>query len=131
MFNIFINDIFFFVEKPEISNFADGNVVYSCGRDLAKIKEDLICTMKNVVKRFMLSSLKASPGKFQLMILGDKTCYKHILKIKWTCVESSDDVTLFGVMTDKNLTFKRHVENLVRKTHINFMLFHALENFSL
>ena len=26
----------------------------------------------------MLNSLKANPGKFQFMILGDKTCYKHI-----------------------------------------------------
>ena len=77
---LLINDIFFFVEKSEICNFADDNTVYSCGKDLAKIKEDLICTMKNVLKWFMLNSLKANPGKFQFMILGDKTCYKHILK---------------------------------------------------
>ena len=86
LFNIFINDIFFFVEKSEICNFADDNTVYSCGKDLAKIKEDLICTMKNVLKWFMLNSLKANPGKFQFMVLGDKTCYKHILKINSTCV---------------------------------------------
>ena len=94
LFNIFINDIFFSVEKPKICNFADDNTVYSCGKDLAKIKEDLICTMKNVLKWFMLNSLKANPGKFQFMILGDKTCYKHMLKINSTCVRSSDDVTL-------------------------------------
>ena len=84
LFNIFINGIFFFVEKSEICNFVDDNTVYSCGKDLAKIKEDLICTMKNVLKWFMLNSLKANPGKFQFMILGDKTCYKHILKINST-----------------------------------------------
>ena len=28
LFNIFINDIFFFVEKSEICNFADDNTVY-------------------------------------------------------------------------------------------------------
>ena len=38
---IFINDIFFFVEKSEICNFTGGNTVHSCGKDLAKIKEDL------------------------------------------------------------------------------------------
>ena len=71
--------------------------------------------MKNVLTWFMLSSLKANPEKFQFMILGDKTCYKHILKINSICVQSSDDVTLLGVMIDKNLTFKKHVGNLVRK----------------
>ena len=123
LFNIFINDIFFFVEKSEICNFADDNTVYSCGKDLAKIKGDLICTMKNVLKWFMLNSLKANPGKFQFMILGDKTCYKHILKINSICVQSSDDVTLLGVMIDKNLTFKKHVGNLVRKAQYKL---HAL-----
>ena len=49
------------------------------------------------------------------MILGYKTCYKHKLKINLTCVHFSDDVTLFGLMIDKNLTFKKHNDNLVCK----------------
>ena len=79
--------------------------------------------MKNVLKWFMLNSLKANPGKFQFMILGDKTCYKHILKIDSTCVQSSDDVTFLGVMIDKNLTFKKHIDNLIHKAQYKL---HAL-----
>ena len=115
LFNILINDIFFFLEKSKICNFTDDNTLNLCGKDLPKIKEDLICTMENILKWFRLNSLKANPGKFQFMIFGDKTCYKHMLKINLTCVQSSDDVTLLSVMIDKNLTFKKHVDNLVRK----------------
>ena len=129
LFNIFINNIFFFVEKSEICNFADDNTVYSCGKDLAKIKEDMICTIKNVLKWFMLNSLKANPGKFQFIILGDKTCYKHILKINSTCVQSSDDVTLLGVMIDKNLTFKKHVGNLVRQAQYELYALQRIRKF--
>ena len=64
-------------------------IIYSCGKDLPKIKEALIGTMKNILKRFMLNSLKANPGKLQFMILGDKTYYEHVLKINLTCVQSS------------------------------------------
>ena len=60
------------------------------------------------LKQSRLNSLKAKPGKFQFMIIGDKTCYKHILKIDSTCVQSSDNVTLLGVIIDMNLTFKTH-----------------------
>ena len=127
--NIFINDIFFFVEKSEICNFADDNTVYSCGKDLTKIKEDLIFTMKNILKWFMLNSLKANPGKFQFMILGDKTCYKHVLKINSTCVQSSDDVTLLGVTIEKNSTFKKHVDNLVRKSQYKFHALRCIRKF--
>ena len=49
--------------------------------------------MKNVLKLFM-KLFKANPGKFQFMILADETCYKHILKVNSTCVQSGDDVTL-------------------------------------
>ena len=50
LFNIFINNIFFFVEKSELLIFADDNAMYSCGKDLPKIKEDLIYAMKNILK---------------------------------------------------------------------------------
>ena len=83
LFNVFINDIFFFVENSEICNFADDNAVYLCGKDLPKIKDDLICAMKNILKWFRLNYLKVNPGKFQFTILGDKRCYKHILKINY------------------------------------------------
>ena len=51
--------------------------------------------------------LKANPGKFQFIILGDKTCYKDILKVNLTCIQSIDDVTFLGVIIDNNLTFKK------------------------
>ena len=102
LFNIFINDIFFLVGKLEIRNFADDNTIYSCGKDLPKIKKDLICVMKNILKCFRLNSVKFNLEKFQFMILGDKSCYEHILKINLTCAQSSDDVTLLAVVIDKN-----------------------------
>ena len=39
------------------------------------------------------------------MILGDEACYKQV-KNNLSCVQSSDDAILLGVMIDKNLTFK-------------------------
>ena len=84
---------FSFVEKSEICNFAGGNNIYLSGKDLSKIKENLICTMKNILKWFRLNFLKANPGEFQFKTLGDKTCYEHTLKTNLTCVQSIDDVT--------------------------------------
>ena len=41
LFNIFINDIFFFIAKSEICNFADGNTLYSCDRNCCALKKIL------------------------------------------------------------------------------------------
>ena len=72
---------------------------------------------------FRLNSLKANPGKFQFMILGDKSHHKHKLKINSIKVEASDDVLLLGITIDKKLTFKQHVANLCRKAQYKL---HAL-----
>ena len=50
LFNIFIKDIIF-IEKSGIYNFTDGSTIY-----VPEIKEDLICTMKNILKWFRLNS---------------------------------------------------------------------------
>ena len=63
------------------------------------------------------------------MIFVDKTCYKLILKINSTCVQSSDNVTLLGVMIDKNLTFKKHIDNLVRKAQYKLHALHCIRKF--
>ena len=47
LFNIYINDMFFFIEKSEICNFADDNT-YSCDKHLLGIKENLIFDMKSI-----------------------------------------------------------------------------------
>ena len=37
LFNSFINDIFMFIEKSEIFNFADNNTVHDCSQDSSSI----------------------------------------------------------------------------------------------
>ena len=32
LFNIFLNDLFLFIERTNICNFADDNTIYSCGK---------------------------------------------------------------------------------------------------
>ena len=73
LFNAFINDIFMFIEKTEICNFADDNTIYDCGEDLSNILVNLKHDPKILLKWFRINSLQANPGKFQFMILGKKT----------------------------------------------------------
>ena len=41
LFNIFLNDLFLFVENSNLSNYADDNILYSYGNDLEKVKQTL------------------------------------------------------------------------------------------
>ena len=69
LFNIFINDLFFFVVKCDICNFADNNTMSSCDKLVGKILANLRFDLKNVLMLFTVNSLNPNPGKFQYRIL--------------------------------------------------------------
>ena len=46
LFNIFINDIFLFIEKSDICKFTDDNTLFSCGDNLSVILKSLEHDMK-------------------------------------------------------------------------------------
>ena len=71
-FNIFINDLFLFIRKSGVRNFADDNILYSVGKDIENIISDLKTDLVWVIEWFKINSLKANPGKFQFMVLGSK-----------------------------------------------------------
>ena len=123
LFNIFIKDAFFFIEKSEICNFADDNTLYSCDRNLLHIKKNLTFDMKNISFWFTTNSLKANAGKFQFMILDRKNHRRQRMVINSITVKESNDVILLGITIDDKLVFKKHIENLCRTAQYKF---HAL-----
>ena len=117
------------IEQSDICNFADDNTLYSCGKSLTDIKENLVPDTKSILNWFRLNSLKANPEKFQFMILGDKFHHKRELKINSIKVEVSNDVLLLGITIDKKLTFKQHVENLCRKAQYKLHVLRRIRKF--
>ena len=54
LFNLFISDIFLFLERTNICNFADGNAIFRCDCVLEIILEDLQHDMKILLKWFKI-----------------------------------------------------------------------------
>ena len=63
LFNIFINDLCFFVLKCDIYNFVNDSTMYSCNILLCKILANLRFDLKNVLMWFMVNSLNPNLGK--------------------------------------------------------------------
>ena len=80
-FNLFINDLFLFIERINIFNFADDNTIYSCNINLQTVLKDLKYDMKNILKWFKVNSMKPNPKKFLFMVLGKSTRQSIILNI--------------------------------------------------
>ena len=68
-----------------------------------------------VMEWFKINSLKANPGKFQFMVLGNKDERSFNIHINNVQIKNSNKVTLLGIIIDKNLTFKTHISELCRR----------------
>ena len=115
LFNVFINnDLFLFIEKTNICNFAGDNTIYSCNNNLQTILKNLKHDMINVLKWFKVNSMKANPKKFQFMILGKSKRQTIILNINNIKIRESQNIELLGLTIDNRLTFKDHINMLCR-----------------
>ena len=86
--------------------------------------------LNNVLAWLDISSLKANPGKFQLIFLETKENDSCILNVGKNKMENSIEVTLLGVKIDKKLKLKVTLKNCAERPLINYILCLELESIS-
>ena len=59
----------------------------------------------------------ANPSKFQLMFLSKYKNIEKNMSFDGKTIKSSDTVELLGITLDKNINFKRHIQNICHKAN--------------
>ena len=93
LFSIFINDLFFVIEKSSACNFAHDNTLYSCGANLKTVLENRRDYACKLLYWFKINSMKANPEKFQFMILSKKSYHPQKLFVNTFTIDESDDIS--------------------------------------
>ena len=62
--NLFLNNLFYFIETTEICHFADDNALYLFGTNISSILFNLGDGTSCALKRVNFNCLKVNPGKF-------------------------------------------------------------------
>ena len=73
LFNVFVNDIFWFVHRTKICNYADDTTIFASHPDLDTIIKQLEKDSSVIVKWFSDNFLKLNDDKCHLMIFGEKS----------------------------------------------------------
>ena len=73
LFNLFVNDIFWFSHRTKICNYADDITIFAYHPDLDTIIKQLEKDSSVLVKWFSDNFLKLNDDKCHLMIFGDKS----------------------------------------------------------
>ena len=128
LFNVFINDIFWFANRTKICNYADDTTIFACHPDLDNIIKQLEEDSTVIVKWFSDNFLKLYDDKCHLMIFGGKST-EATVTIGNSKINESDYEKLLGVTFDKKLSFKKHVEDLYKKANQKLHALARLSNY--
>ena len=125
LFNIFINDIFYFLDGAKIANYADDNSTYSIADNVENLLDTLEKESTAVLNWFTMNEMKSNDDKCHSIVANADIIY--ISHLNDAFIESEDSVELLGVKIDNKLKFNEHVSGLLKKGNQKF---HALSRIS-
>ena len=116
IFNIFINDIFYFIQDGNLYNYADDNWVTVHHKELTTLHGILQNEAKLMMEWFEINAIQANPDKFQGMLLkGAKTLGDFAITVEGTEIPFVSEINALGVCKDDQLSFNAHVDRICTK----------------
>ena len=115
LFNIFLNDLFYFVTEAKLSNYADDNQLTSSDIDPEKVQAALVRDFEITSKWFRDCGLFLNLDKCKLVVLPERKSDQVELCIDGSQVKATDNVELLGVVIDNRLNFKSNLSKLIKK----------------
>ena len=115
LFNIYINDIFFFTEETSITNYADDNTPYVCDKTVELISSHLENDSLKLCHWFKHNYLKCNEDKCHLLL--SKKSPDLCLQVGNETIYNSAQVKLLGITFENELNFDVHVSGLCKKAN--------------
>jgi hypothetical protein len=127
LFNIFINDIFFYID-PDVSilNYADDNTLVYSHDNKDTMVTKLEIASQQAIKWFEQNKMKANPDKFQTLFLNRKKDQNVYFTINGSSISPDTSVKLLGITFDNELTFTDHISNICKKAGKQVNALHRL-----
>ena len=116
LFNLFINDLTFFIEQCTLGNYADDNNLYLIsGEDKELIKSMLSSDFMIVEDWFFKNCMILNPEKCYFMYIGKNISDLELLNLNDLNLKNCKEIEILGITLDRNLNFKRQIKNICRK----------------
>ena len=116
LFNIFMNDLFLFIEKCHLYNYADDNSLDSSSENLTDVLYNLRHDGRNAIEWFAKNGMQANPDKFHFMLFSPTPSEQQALQLcDGTHLMSETEVTVLGVTIDDRLCFSQHISFCCKK----------------
>ena len=127
LFNIYLNDIFYFVLNSDITNFADDTTPYTMESTIDLLLESLWKDTSILMGWFKDNYLQMNADKCNLLICNHNKDVSIILDNE--IIDCSNSVKLLGITVDKKLNFCEHISKLCKKVSSKLHALARISNF--
>ena len=110
LFNIYLNDLFYFTEEIGIVNYADDNTPYAIANDTLSLLNILEKNVEILTTWFKNNYFKMNAGKCKLLVSNHDE--DASILINGEIVEGNKSVKLLGLKIDNELNSNEHVTNI-------------------
>ena len=116
LFNIFFNDIFLFIPKASVHNFAVDNTLCSFTKTLRRLVTILQSECKTAINWLHNNKMIANPDKFQVIFLDKRRSDNTNIEAETgnEKISSTLSVKLLGVHVDDKLNFNKHINKICK-----------------
>ena len=117
LFNIFINDLFLWIEEASLHNFADDNTLSAFASSIQELISILENDSEIAIKWFKENGMSVNPEKFHGIILNRCGRHPDLHKMNFSGFEITTEkiVNLLGINIDYKINFNKHIDTLCRK----------------
>ena len=120
LFNLFMNDIFYFMEDSKLANYADDTSTYTCKDSIFPFLHALKSETTIVLNWFDINEMKSNSDKCHLIVAENRNrLYKSnaciYLDEHNELLHNESIVKLLGVLIDDELKFEDHVRMILKK----------------
>ena len=112
LFNVFICDMFYFLEDFDIANYADDSTPYNAGENIEFVVNNLEQSSSILFKWLNDNYMKVNTDKSHLLVSGN---VRATAKIDNNYIESEKEQMLLGITIDSKLTFENHINNICKR----------------
>jgi hypothetical protein len=130
LFNLFINDLFLFIQEGSLCNFADDNTISISAENADELHRLVQLNTNKCIDWFNSNHMTANPSKFQSLIVGKND--NHIKEFRINNdfkINVSNEVTLLGIQIDDQLKFDSHIDKICKKAAMQLNAIKRLARF--
>ena len=116
LFNLFINNLSFFIKDADLRNFEDDITIYVGSKDLTELLEMSRKECETVINWFKTNKRIVNLNKFQSIIISSKKdLSKSVLNINGVELTMESSAKLLGIEIDNKLNLETQVSNICKK----------------